>query len=484
MGQLRDVKIPLSGDAYANVDDAVLNEKSAQLVNAYTDEAGATNKRPGLTGFVDLGTAKPVEGLYWWEFDQSVIAVSDGRIWRITDPTGTKAEISLTGALLENYTVTAGKRRVEFAETGTKIFMANGKFVYYPNGSSVTELVSTADADAPTNVLFVTAHDGYILCDDHSVVGKFMWSNPGAPLSWSALNYATLESKPDDLMQVKSAWREVFLPGSDSIEVWYNDGTTPFSRLEGAYTEDGMIAYYSLALVQGQGAWVYFNKNRDVVMLAGRTPKVLSLPFGKYLDTLANVSDAWGETLSVNGRRFYVLTLIAANKTLVHDLVSGGWAEWGSWNGSTYDAFIGRSYAYAVGWNLNLWGCTDGVIRKMDPTSYKDVAAIRSVRRTGNIDHDTGYRKKCLRLRLRVKRGVSNADVASPVIKVRWRDNHSATWNNWLSLSLGTASTDEEFYVDTWQLGEYRSRQWEFVQDQACGFVLAGAEEMIEVLGR
>src|SRR3989304_3425058 len=225
---IKNIKLPIGTDACKNVDDAAINHLSPSLINAYTDELGATNKRPGLTSWIDLGTGYPVEGLYWWEFDQSVIAVSNGRIWRITDAGGTKSEISSGGDLLDPYGTTLGRVRVEFAELDTYVFMANGKFVYYPDGASLSKYVNDADADAPTHVHYVTAHDKYILCDDASAVGRVRYSNVGSPLAWNALDFFTLESKPDDLMQVRSAWREIFLPGSDSIEVWFNDGVTPF----------------------------------------------------------------------------------------------------------------------------------------------------------------------------------------------------------------------------------------------------------------
>src|SRR3990170_4024019 len=146
---IKNIKLPIGTDAFKNVDDSIVSNLSPYLVNAYTDELGATNKRPGLASWIDLGTGYPVEGLYWWEFDQSVIAVSDGRIWRITDAGGTRSEISSGGDLLDPYSVTLGRIRVEFAELDTYIFMANGKFLYYPNGVGNSQYVNDADADAP-----------------------------------------------------------------------------------------------------------------------------------------------------------------------------------------------------------------------------------------------------------------------------------------------------------------------------------------------
>jgi len=483
---IKNIKLPIGTDAFKNVDDAAINHLSPSLINAYTDELGATNKRPGLTSWIDLGTGYPVEGLYWWEFDQSVIAVSNGRIWRITDAGGTKSEISSGGDLLDPYGTTLGRVRVEFAELDTYVFMANGKFVYYPDGASLSKYVNDADADAPTHVHYVTAHDKYILCDDASAVGKIMYSNVGVPLAWNALDFFTLESKPDDLMQVRSAWREIFLPGSDSIEVWFNDGVTPFSRLEGAYTEDGILASYSL--VNSDGVWLYLNKNRDVVALSGRTPRVISGPFAKFLDSLTFVSDAWGQVVKVAGRSFYVLTFQQEDKTIVCDVTrvdsGGGWSEWGAWGGAAYADFIGRAYCYAVGFNFHLWGGTDGKIYKMDPDTYKDGAtAIRTVRQTGRVDHGTGMKKRSLRLRVKIKKEPVNVDVASPQLKIRWRDDNDAAWGSYRTIDIAS-DTRDEFYIDLYQLGVYRARQWEFLQEQACGFCLIEAEESVEVMTR
>src|SRR5262249_47735087 len=86
--------------------------------DAYIDELGQTQKRPGLTQFINLGTSAPIDGLYWWEQQSIALVVSNGRIWKITDFTGSVTE--LTGDALNSGV------QVTFAPNGTTMVMANG----------------------------------------------------------------------------------------------------------------------------------------------------------------------------------------------------------------------------------------------------------------------------------------------------------------------------------------------------------------------
>src|SRR5690242_20645669 len=90
--------LPVTGDPYRNVDESELDQISPMVQDGYIDELGYTQKRPGLTSFINFGTTASIDGLFWWDAMRVVIVVSAGRVWKITDPSGTKTE--LTGATL------------------------------------------------------------------------------------------------------------------------------------------------------------------------------------------------------------------------------------------------------------------------------------------------------------------------------------------------------------------------------------------------
>jgi hypothetical protein len=437
-------KLPIKGDPFKNVDETELGDRSAELIDAYTDETGSTVKRPGLYFWYDTGTGYPVEGLFWCERISTMFVVSDGRIFAVTASGWTQTELTITGDKLRDYSATGGIGKVSFVDQGTYIFMANGGRIVYTDGTAQTAYI--ADADAPTTVDQVTFHDGYLIANIRGS-DTFQWSDVLLPLQWDPTSYATAESDSDEIIFLGSAWREIILIGEKGTEVWFNDGSSPFSRLPGAYTENGTEAPNSVSLI-GDGVWCWLDNNRHVVLLQGRTTKRVSTPFDKYIQGFTAVSDACSSVIEIAGRKFYVLTFPTENKTLAWDFSkmdpSQGWSEWGSWGGSAYTRFLGHVHTYARGWNSHFVGSkTDGKIYKMG-TSYLDdnATAIRTLRRTGHVDHDTNQLKKGVALRIRVRRGEGNANVAEPVLKIRYNDNNNG-FGSWASYSMGTASDDE-----------------------------------------
>ena len=114
--------IPLIGPTNENVDDVEVDQWAATLVDGIpviVEGQLHIVKRPGLTAFVNLGTNLPIDGLYWWDKRRVVLAVSAGRVWKITDSAGTKVELTGSTELLQGQIVT-------FADDGTKCIMANG----------------------------------------------------------------------------------------------------------------------------------------------------------------------------------------------------------------------------------------------------------------------------------------------------------------------------------------------------------------------
>ena len=72
-------RIPLTdAKLFTNVDESVINAPAADMYDGYVDEAGAFNRRPGMSQFVDLGTDAPVDGIFYWPEVDYLVAVSKG----------------------------------------------------------------------------------------------------------------------------------------------------------------------------------------------------------------------------------------------------------------------------------------------------------------------------------------------------------------------------------------------------------------------
>lgn len=468
--------LPITGPAYANVDEVELSDISPKVQDGYVDGANRTAKRPGLQEYVDLGTGASVHGLYWWDRHQYAIAVSGGRPYLIAD--GTPPIVTTTtGDLL-----TPGQP-VTFAEhSDGSLLMANGGRIVRLVGTVCTNI---ADADAPTAVTHVLFLDQYILANEVGT-GRFHYSDVNDPTSWQALSFATAEGKPDLIVAAHTGWREIYLVGTKSIEIWYNDGVTPFSRLQGAFIESGCGAVASIIMLPPpMNTFVWLDDHRRVVRANNRLPEVISDPYGRVFSTLSRVDDARAFTVEAEGWPIYVLSFPTAQRTFAYNFGKGDWSEWGYWNLSTatYDQYRGNVGCYATAWGKHLVGDhTNGKVYLASRSVYTDAGnPIRTLRRLGHFDHGSLAFKRSSMLKIRAKRGLANGSVSDPQMAVRWRDgNRNWSTEHWLSLGqVGDHYLIGKLYGP---LGTYETRQWEFIHTDDSDFILADAQEDVEML--
>lgn len=465
-------QVPLVGDPYQGVDEVELDEVTAQCQDCYINELGHTVKRPGLDEYVDTGVDSGIDGLYWSEKHNVAIVVVGGRTFKITDLSGTLTE--LTGATLNSGS------RVTFAEDGTRIGMAaNGAIVHFIPTS--TTLTTMADAQAPTTVSHLSEMDGYWLANDLDTDDVY-FSDPTDRLSWAAADLFSANFKADDIIAIKTGWKEMIALGEETAEVFYNDGVTPFARMAGGVVETGGSAPHTLQRVKN--AWAWLDNRRQFVRLTGRTPEPFSKGIDKQLQGYVAVDDAVSDTAVLTGQNFYMVHFKGARVTQVYNEQRDGWHQWGYWDTSsaTYNRFRGQAYCYSKAWNKHLFGdLSNGLIYEASPTTYTDNGdTIRSFRRTGFITHGTTNMKRSTELIIRLKRGAGNSDVADPQIAIRWR-NTGGAWGNEHWISLGQVG-QHELTARLHNLGEYRMRQYEIIHTDASPFILVSAQELIEVM--
>lgn len=460
--------LPLTGDPYANTEEAEMDGVSVSVVDAYVNELGHTVKRPGLNEWNDLGTSARLDGLYWWDEQGVVLSVSNGRVFKHTDFTGTATELLGT-------TLNVGNR-VTFASGITNAVMANGGRMVHTDLSTLTQM---ADGDAPTAVSHVTTLDNYVLANTiNSRAVNF--SNVLSLTAWDSPDTFQKSGKPDDLVALNEGWSELILSGKGSTEVWYNDGVTPFVRRSNGLIDRGCGAAYTVTRVGND--WIWLDDKRRFVKLDQRSPTHISFPYHKLITSFSSVDDAISDNMEVAGFPLYVTSFPSARRTLAYNYQKEGWAEWGYWNteNATYEAFRGSCYCYAKAWNLHLVGDREnGKIYTMSRSHYSDNGnPIRTLRRTGFISHGTSGLKTSNEIAFTFKRGQGNSAVSEPVCTLRWR-NHGGAWSNERRMSLGAVG-DHYVTARTHRLGEYRRRQYEICHTDASDFVLVDAQEDVE----
>lgn len=472
-------KIPLPDRIYPSTDQAILPDRIGErLVDGYIDEFGSIRKRPGLLDFVNINIGAGIDGIYWWDEKSKAVFVCNGRIYVITASDGSNEDI--TGD-----TLNVGGR-VHFTTNGTYLIMANGGRMVHYNNSGTT--IQMADADAPTVVSHVDFLDNYILATDGYNLGRWQYSDVNNPLSWNPLSFYTAEAKPDALNAIIVVNREIHLFGERSVEFWYNDGSSPFRRRD-FVLERGLIAKHSLVNCGGDLLWLD-HERRVMRMPAGsRSPEYISMPFDDVIRDLNSALDAYALFIPIGVRAFYVLTFPTENRTFAYDLSVNQWAEWGQWNSgnASYDRYIGSSFCYAKDWGFYLVADrSSGKVYKMDAEAYSDAGAtIRTLLQTGNVSHGTFAKKSSRKVVMRLKRGTGSGTVLAnePKINVRWR-NDGVDWrmDTGIEVSLGASGEYNYFARALQAMGQYRTRQFEFVHSDDSDFILVGLEEDVEPL--
>lgn len=503
MGQVVSQKIPLFLGSNRAVDELELSSFKPELRDCFVDEAKNIRKKPGLEFLTDLSGAQ-IDGLFWWEKQQFAIAITDQSIFKITDSTGSSTDLTGTDT-------PEAATKAYFADFGTDLYVANGgKIIEIPDTGTPTYLT---DVDAPTTVSHVATLDTYLLALETGT-GKIHYSGVGAPTSWEG-EWITAESMPDDAKALHVANNRIYIWGTDSLEIWYDDGATPFVKEFGGHIKTGLLAPHAVAY--GIDTFYWIDDNRNLVRLVGNqvenvpvnNPQSLSL----YLQGFTTVSDALADYMPIGGRHFIVLTFPTEETTILYDIIANIWVEWNKWNDhtNTYGRWIANAFTFCDAWNTRLIGDNDkGFIYKMrmdyaregvfdyledssgsyiidssgdyfETSASVESSSIRLLVRTGMINHGSvNNRKFSSRYTITAKRPTSYS-VDDVTLKLRYRDNGSSAWSEYREGT--TTSVTDTLFRFTWNRnGKYYERQIEIVNDDNEPILISGImEEILEI---
>jgi len=478
------IACPLFNPVYRNVDGMELRDQGREHIDCFVDELGYVVKRPGLSEVLDLGLGvnRAIDGLFWWPHKSVGIAVSENKVYKITNSGGTLMAANITTNGPGNQSVpvfTVGVNSNVSTPTIYGIIAAGGAMIEgNGTGASISNFTTVADADAPTTVSHVDFIDGYLVATTGK--GMFQYSDVNAPLSWAALSFATAMRNPDTIRALKVFRRQIFLFGDVSTEIWENDGT-PFAPTPGGYIDTGVLAPNSV--VVGEEGIYWLDHKRHFVRF-GNGLEQLSTPFDQEIATYSDVEDCVGMRIEVRGRPFLLFQFPTEQKTLAYSVLDKTWSEWRYFDSSVsqYSHFLGRSYCYSPKWGLHLMGSRkESKIYSLSVDNKSDAGEpIRMKVLTGLIDYGTSKRKLCKELRIRAKRG-EGVGVGQATLSLRYKDDNRA-WSNELQISLGKLG-DEETTLRLFPKGVYRTRQYEITVTDNVGVILGDAQEDLELLG-
>lgn len=443
--------IDLIGGSYHNNYPGLNPEKTINWypVAAIKDQA-EKNKvpvsllpRPGLSTLVDL-TGTCVRGLFTARSltQERCFAVVGRVLYEIyVDGTSTNR-----GSLTNMLSGSKAKVYMELNGNGD-LFIQDSAAAYYFNLSTNT-LTQVTDADYPGGKT-LTYLDGYFVISDNS--GRVTFSELNSAANWVGDSVFTPTFKSDPVKAVAAFREEIFCFGTESIEIYINDGVTPFIRQSRTSLYYGIAAPDSLATWHGGHFFLggsRFGETEVYLLQSDYTIKQISSPGISSQLNLQTARDAEGYVQqSKDGHIFYHLHVPALKTTYVYDATLNIWHERQSQRPypdndgeKPDDMYRGRLHTNFKG--KNLYGdWFSGKILKEDTSVSTDDGLPRKLIRRSPVYNQELKNISVYQLEVDVNTGYGS----DPTMMVSWSLDGGNTFESEQTIELGA-------------LGEYNYR--------------------------
>jgi hypothetical protein len=404
---------------------------------------------PGLKLHATLGIG-PIRGMIRMDCH---CAPGAGNLFVVSGPS--LFRLSSNGDVLNMGAIT-GTGFVQMATNGTQIAILAGTEETDLYIATVSTLTQVTDADYPgaTSVAFL---DGYFLFTETNS-GRFFISGSYDGTAFDALEFATAEGDPDNLVGIIVDHREAWLFGAGTIEVWYNSGAAdfPFERASGAFIERGTIALRSISKLDNSVFWV--GDDRVVYRADGYTPRRISThAIENVLTEYLGLGDLIAFSYTQNGHAFYVLKK-PDEFTFVYDVATGLWHERESHARPDY-----RVSTIEEAFNRLLVGDDKtGNVYALDPHFYTENGETFVSRAAAPPLWAEGETATANTLIIGFEPGVglTTGQGSEPTAMLRWSDDGGRTWSNEHWRNIGPKGKYKQ--RAKWdRMGQFRTRVYE-----------------------
>ena len=506
------MKTPILGSAYVARSINVADNRMVNLFPEVVPEGGKEqaflNRAPGLRLLTTIGDG-PIRGL--WTFGGFGYVVSGNKLYKINS----LYQATLLGTVDGTGPVSMASN-INTAEIGSNaqlMIACNPNSYIYDTTTSTFSQITTDQFRGAKLVDFISP--GYFVAmQSNGLTFQISALNDG--LTWDILDFSTVDGSPDALVSMIVDHNEIWLFGTQSVEVWYYNGDVdfPFARIQGAFNEIGCAAAYSVAKLDNGLFWLGADaRGQGIVYRSnGYTGTRISTHAIEYAIAQYDViSDAIAYTYQQEGHSFYVLTFPTANATWVYDVATQAWHERASWENSHFnrhrsncqmafngevvvgDFMNGNIYAF----DLDVYddnGQTQRWLRSWRalPTGQNDLK--RTAHHSLQLDCESGVGLNDLFIDAVL--GTQNYDElttqdnflievesihtvgADPQVMLRWSDDGGHTWSNehWAAMGKIGQYYKRVFWRRLGMTLKLRDRVYEISGTDPVKVVIMGAE--------
>ncbi len=411
-------------------------------------KAATIYNSPGFNQWLDFDVFNPAYGMQ----------VMGDNLYVVIGLTLFKIDSSLTSTELGTLGTTPG--RVMMTENGVQvtILTESGTSYYYNADTDTFAQITDGDYQLASSV---TTLDGYTIFSKQNS-GEFFISALRDTTTYSALDRATAEALSDNIVRVAVYNRQLYIFGTNSIEVWYNTGnvTFPFQRVDGVLVQRGLGAKWSVA--QEVDGLYWLGEDKKYYRIKNYLPEPISTYGLEYqISQLERTDDIFSYFYTEAGHKYYVTTSPTGDRTWKLDITTELWTEAGSLNAdqTQVGAWSAQYCAFFNGLNI-VNGRMNGRLYSLDLNTYDEDGVPIIAEAISCTQFEDSYNYKFIdRLSLLMDFGVGidgSGQGINPKIMMTFSIDGGYTWSEETQAEIGViGSYPTEVFWE--RLGKCRS---------------------------
>lgn len=332
---------------------------------------------------------------------------------------------------------------VSMDENPTQLMIVDGASGYiFTYATNVFVQITDTDFPSPGSVTFI---DGYFVVNKNNT-GQFNISAINDGTAWDALDFATAESSPDNLLRVLNAVGQLWLFGSKTTEIWTDTGAVafPFARISGAKMETGILAPQSAVAVDNTVVWLGQDAyGSGIVYRAnGFTPQRISDDAVEHaINNATDKINIRAFTYQQEGHAFYFLTGGGLGTSWVYDFTTQLWHERAYLDPSGFfEQHLACCGMYIFGQQL-VGDRTNGNVYVLSQDAFDDAGNPLLSQRvyTHLADMSDQIRYNQLQIAMEVGVGTQTGQGENPVVMLRVSKDGARTWSDVYTTTVGPA---------------------------------------------
>lgn len=451
------------------------SEGAGRLINCFSEPMGQGGRAPAVRhrspGLVNFGTTTRSGCRGFIEVSGTLYAAFGSQLEKFSSSGGASTNVGSLNGTKKGFFARNN------AATPDKVFVDPDGNIYTFTPSSTTSGFD-ADLPAPNSV---TSLDGYLV---FTIGDGRCFATDLNSTSVNALSFGKAEAKPDGLVRGVTWGSKLLLCGNLNIEVWVDQGLSPFPFARSEVIPRGLAGPYAIAgFEDGFSKGVFWvGDDNAVYRLDGYTPTKISPPdLDGLIESVADKSDL--EMCSYISRGHAFIELSSSDWTWVFNANNEKWHERRKYLGER--SRISNSY-YA----FSKWLCGDtetGNVQQIINTAQDEIDSPLVCEVWSAPVQKFPARVRVATAWFDFSVGVGNAEGIDPIatdpkVEISWSDDGGETWSTPRIRKLGRQAVGlTRIRVNQCGVSGSQGRIWKVAMSDPVHFGLIGGEMSAEL---